>query len=199
MANSTQSESGDGLSRWEELGSKKVADCRIFEVLSKRFCHPERRTEGDFYVIHARDWVNIVPITPNYEMVLVNQYRFGVKGTSWEIPGGVMDAGEEPVTAGLRELREETGYTSTKARLLGSVRPNPAIQDNTCHIVLAEQARLTDSLEWDEHEEIVTKAIPIQEVYQMMSNGEIFHSLVLNALLLYYPEWEKIRARQRAL
>ncbi len=175
-----------------------MADCRIFEILSKRFRHPKRKTEGEFYVVHTRDWVNIIPITPNYEMILVNQYRFGIKNTSWEIPGGVMDPGEDPVTAGLRELREETGYTSNKARLLGSVRPNPAIQDNTCHIVLAEQAKLTESLEWDEHEEIVTKAVPIQEVYQMVADGEIFHSLVLNALLLFYPEWEKIRARQRA-
>jgi len=198
MTTSTDSESGDGPSHWEELDNKKVADCRIFEILSKRFRHPKRKTEGDFYVVHTRDWVNIIPVTPNYEMILVNQYRFGIKKTSWEIPGGVMDSGEEPVTAGLRELREETGYTSKRARLLGSVRPNPAIQDNTCHIVLAEQAQLTESLEWDEHEEIVTKAVPIQEVYQMVADGEIFHSLVLNALLLFYPEWEKIRARQRA-
>lgn len=199
MTTSANSESGDGLSHWEELGTDKLADCRIFEVLSKRFRHPERQKEGDFYVVHTRDWVNIVPITPSYEMVLVNQYRFGIKGTSWEIPGGVMDAGEDPIAAGLRELREETGYSSKKARLLGSVRPNPAIQDNTCHIVLAEHARLTESVEWDEHEEIVTKAIPIQEVYQMVADGEIFHSLVLNALLLFYPEWERIRARQRSL
>lgn len=199
MTTSARGESDDELSHWEELGSENVANCRIFEILSKRFRHPKRKTEGNFYVVHTRDWVNIVPITPNYEMVLVNQYRFGIKDTSWEIPGGVMDAGEDPVAAGLRELREETGYTSNKARLLGSVRPNPAIQDNHCHMVLAEQAKLTESLQWDEHEEIVTKAIPIQEVYQMAANGEIFHSLVLNALLLFYPEWEKIRARQRAL
>lgn len=197
MAVPEQSELGDGVSHWEELGSEKIADCRIFDVLSKRFRHPERKTEGDFYVIDTRDWVNVIPVTPSFEMILVNQYRFGVKQTSWEIPGGVMDAGEDPVTAGLRELREETGYTSKKFRLLGSVRPNPAIQSNTCHIVLAEQVQLTEALEWDEHEEIAARAVPIQEVFQMVADGEIFHSLVLNALLLFYPEWEKICARRR--
>tara|TARA_B110000037_G_C17127428_1_gene508895 strand:- start:9571 stop:10164 length:594 start_codon:yes stop_codon:yes gene_type:complete len=197
MADSPESESSEVAPHWEELDSKPIADCRIFDVMSKRFRHPKRGTEGDFYVIETRDWVNVLPITEDYQMVLVNQFRFGVKQTSWEIPGGVMESGEEPVFAGLRELKEETGYTTGKARLLGSVRPNPAIQSNICHIVLAEQARLTDGLDWDEHEEIITKAFPIETVYEMAERGEIFHSLVLNALLLFYPHWEKIKARRR--
>ena len=66
-------------------------------------------------------------------------------------------------------------------------------------MVLAEQARLTDTLEWDEHEEIVTRAVPVQEVYEMAANGEIFHSLALNALLMFYPKWEKLKSRQRSV
>lgn len=197
MAGSAQDASSDRLPHWEELGSDKIADCRIFDILSKRFRHPERKTEGDFYVIRSRDWVNILPITPNYEMILVNQYRFGVKRTSWEIPGGVMDPGEDPLEAGMRELREETGYTSSKARHLGAVRPNPAIQSNTCHVVLAERCQLTQPTAWDEHEQIVTKVVPIEAVYDMAAKGEIFHSLVLSALLLFQPEWQKIQARKR--
>ena len=110
-----------------------MADCRIFDVVSKRFRHPSRETEGDFYVIRTQDWVNVIPITSNFEMVLVNQYRFGVLKNSWEIPGGVMESGEDPVVAGLRELQEETGFTSERARLqalLGRIplfRTMPAI------------------------------------------------------------------------
>ena len=189
---------GDEVPHWEELGSEPVADCRIFDVVSKRFRHPSRETEGDFYVIRTRDWVNVIPITSNFEMVLVNQYRFGVQKNSWEIPGGVMESGEDPVVAGLRELQEETGFTSERARLLGSVRPNPAIQNNACHIVLAEKASKTADLQWDEHEEISTKTVPIERVFDMVQSGEIFHALVLNALLLFYPEWEKIQARRRS-
>ena len=109
-----------------------------------------------------------------------------------------MDPGEDPVVAGLRELQEETGFTSKSARLLGSVRPNPAIQNNSCHIVLAERASKTADLKWDEQEEIVTKTVPIETVFEMAQSGEIFHSLVLNALLLFYPEWQKIQARRRS-
>jgi ADP-ribose pyrophosphatase len=197
MADSPETESNSVVPHWEELDSKPIANCRIFDVMSKRFRHPKRGTEGDFYVIETRDWVNVLAITEDYRIVLVNQFRFGVKETSWEIPGGVMEVGEEPISAGLRELREETGYTPGKARLLGSVRPNPAIQSNVCHIVLAEETRLTDELEWDEHEEIVTRAFPIEEVYEMAQRGEIFHSLVLNALLLYYPQWQTLQKRRR--
>ena len=198
MSDSSQSGSSEDVPHWQELGSEKIADCRIFEVQSKRFRHPVRGSESDFYVIETRDWVNVVPVTEDHEIVLVQQFRFGVKRNSWEIPGGVMEKGEDPLEAGLRELQEETGYTSSRARLLGQVRPNPAIQSNTCHLVLAERCRLTHGLEWDEHEEIVTRAFPIEEVYQMVERGEIYHSLVLNALLLFYPKWEKIRARKRS-
>ena len=97
----------DEVPYWEELGSEPVVDCSIFDVVSMRFRHPLREAEGDFYVIRTRDWVNVIPITSNFEMVLVNQYRFGVQKNSWEIPGGVIESGEDPVVAGLRELQEE--------------------------------------------------------------------------------------------
>jgi len=109
-----------------------------------------------------------------------------------------MESGEDPVVAGLRELQEETGFTSDRARLLGSVRPNPAIQNNVCHIVLAEKVSKTADLQWDEHEEISNKTVPIESVFDMVQSGEIFHSLALNALFLFYPEWEKIQARRRS-
>lgn len=197
MSESSPSGKKEGIPHWDELDHSVVADCRIFDVVSKRFRHPARETESDFYVIRTRDWVNIVPITADYRMILVNQFRFGIKRNSWEIPGGVMESGEDPIAAGLRELREETGYTAPKATLLGSIRPNPAIQSNTCHIALAEKVEKTAELDWDEHEEIETKAFPIEEVYAMAQRGEIFHSLVLNALLLFYPAWQKIQARKR--
>ena len=144
------------------------------------------------YVIRTRDWVNVIPITSNFEMVLVNQYRFGVQKNSWEIPGGVMEA-EKILSSRVCESCRKRRILLKRARLLGSVRPNPAIQNNACHIVLAEKASKTADLQWDEHEEISTKTVPIERVFDMVQSGEIFHALVLNALLLFYPEWEKSR------
>ena len=144
----------DEVPHWEELGSELVADCRIFDVVSKRFRHPSRETEGDFYVIRTRDWVNVIPyhlefrngigksipIWSSEEFMGNSRRRYGIRRRSCR--------------RGFRELQEETGFTSERARLLGSVRPNPAIQNNACHIVLAEKASKTADLRWDEHEEI---------------------------------------------
>ena len=106
-------------------------------------------------------------------------------------------SGEKPLEAGLRELREETGYAPSATRMLGSVSANPAILDNRCHFVLADGVRRVAELELDEHEEIEVKLFELDEVYAMASSGGIVHPLVLNALFLYYPEWLKHQGRRR--
>ena len=93
-------------------------------------------------------------VTPDGRIVLVRQFRFGIDDFSLEIPGGVVEPGEDPVAAGTRELREETGFGGPRARLLASVHPNPAIQRNRCHLVLVEGVECGESLDWDEDEEI---------------------------------------------
>ena len=106
-----------------------------------------------------------------------------------------MERGEEPRVAAQRELREETGYTGNGARVLGSVHPNPAIMNNRCHLVLVEDARRTDALAWDHDEEIEVIMAPVDEVYAWARTGRISHALVLDALLLFAPEWERLRGR----
>ena len=175
--------------RWEKLGETTRAKTAVFDVQGVRYRHPTRGTEKEFVVVRAPDWVNVLALTPDGTLVLVRQFRFGVDEFSLELPGGVMEAGEDPVAAGLRELREETGFAGKNARLLGSVHPNPAIQSNRCHFVFVEDAVRTEELEWDEHEEIEVTTRPADEVLALARNGAITHSLVLNALFLFEPLW----------
>lgn len=179
--------------RWRRLGARPVAATRIFSVENVDYQHPDRPEPRDFYVVKAPDWVNVVALTPDRQLVLVRQFRFGIDDFSLEIPGGVIDAGEDPVAAGLRELREESGYAGTRARLLGSVHPNPAMQSNRCHLVLVEDARPTEALEWDRDEEFEIFTRPVDEVYALVQAGRITHSLVLDALLLFAPHWERLK------
>jgi 8-oxo-dGTP pyrophosphatase MutT (NUDIX family) len=179
--------------RWRRLGSRPVATTRIFSVDSVDFQHPARPEPRDFFVITAPDWVNVVALTPERHLLLVRQFRFGIDDFSLEIPGGVIDAGEDPVAAGLRELREETGGEGVRARLLGSVHPNPAMQSNRCHLVLVEEVRRAHGLDWDRDEEFEILTKPVDEVYALARSGGITHAMVLDALLLFAPHWEKLR------
>jgi ADP-ribose pyrophosphatase len=178
--------------RWEKLRESSLASTRIFDLRSAVYRHPVRQTERDFVVIHAPDWVNVLAVTEQRELVLVNQFRYGIDAFSLEIPGGVIDLGEDPIEAGVRELREETGFVGGKARLLGSVRPNPAIMDNRCHLVLVENCTRSAELEWDADEEIEVSTAPVDDVYAWSRSGRIQHSLVLNALHLFAPIWQQM-------
>ena len=178
-----------GPSRWEKLGHTTQATTRVLDLLSVRYRHPVRGTERDFVVIRPSDWCNVLALTPDRRLVLVRQFRFGIDAFSLEIPGGVMEPGEDPIEAGLRELREETGFAGKRARVLGSVHPNPAIQSNRCHFVLVEDAIRSSELEWDADEEIAIVTQPVDEVFALARSGGITHALVLNALLLFEPHW----------
>jgi 8-oxo-dGTP pyrophosphatase MutT (NUDIX family) len=165
----------------------------VLDVHGVRYRHPVRGTEKDFVVLHPPDWVNIVALTPDQQIVLVQQFRFGIDALSLEIPGGVMEAGEDPVAAGLRELREETGFGGGRARLLGVVHPNPAIQSNRCHFVWVDGAVRSHEQEWDADEEIRVETRPVEEVLALAHRGGITHALVLNALMLFEAAWRAER------
>jgi ADP-ribose pyrophosphatase len=121
--------------------------------------------------------------------VMVRQFRFGIEELSWELPGGVIEPGEDPRDAAVRELREETGFVGDAPLLLGSVHPNPAIQSNRAHIILVPNAVAKAALEWDEHEELEVSRVPVDQVIERARAGEITHALMLNALFLLEPWW----------
>ena len=179
--------------RWQKLREEPHATTRIFDVVKAIYRHPRREKEQDFFVINPPDWVNVVALTPDGQLVLVRQFRYGINEFSLEIPGGVIDAGEDPVAAGVRELREESGFVGAQARLLGSVHPNPAMQSNRCHLVLVEGARREAALEWDPDEEFEILTKPVDEVFSLAAAGGITHAMVLNALLLFAPHWRRLR------
>jgi 8-oxo-dGTP pyrophosphatase MutT (NUDIX family) len=181
--------------RWQKLGQTVRLETRVFDVLGVNYRHPVRGTEREFVVATPHDWVNVVAVTTAGEIVLVRQFRFGIDTFSLEIPGGVMEAGEDPVTAGLRELREETGFAGASASLLGTTHPNPAIQSNRCHFVLVEGAVREHALEWDADEEIEVTTRPVDDVFALARSGGIVHALVLNALFLFEPKWRERAAK----
>jgi 8-oxo-dGTP pyrophosphatase MutT (NUDIX family) len=177
------------------LARTTFADCRVFRVLRKSARHPGRGTSADFFVLDSADWVNVVALTPAGGLVMVTQYRFGIEAPSLEVPGGMVEPGEDPIEAGRRELLEETGYGGGEARLLGTVRPNPAIQNNVCHLVFIDGVEPRAAMDWDEHEEIHVSLLPVDEVLRLARGGGITHALAIDALFMFEPAWRERRAK----
>lgn len=183
----------EGLSRWERREERLIAHTRILDLDGVKYYHPVRQVEREFVVIRTSDWVNVVAVTKQAELVLVRQFRFGTNDFSLEIPGGIIEAGEDPVVSGLRELREETGYGAAAGRLLAKVHPNPAIQSNWVHFVLVEAVERSHALEWDHDEEIEVEVRPVEEVFALVRSGAITHSLTVAALMHFEGYWRSRR------
>ena len=164
---------------WEIKSSRRVLDCRIFQVRHDVTVNPRTGQPHDMYVLEQPNWVNVIPLTPDNHVVMVEQWRHGTRTIELETPGGLMDAGELPVECGRRELLEETGYATDKMELLGTVYPNPAIQSNRQHYVLATGCRQVAELKLDHAEDIVVRLVPLAEIPDLIRTGKITHGIVI--------------------
>jgi len=164
-----------------------VADHGVFKV--ERLVYEETPLPRDIYVFVCPDWCNVIAETPEGELVFIWQYRFGTDALSLEIPGGVIDPGEEPLAAARRELLEETGYEAESFELVSVVEPNPALQGNRCFTYLARGARPTGKTAFDDMEDLETLLVPKSELADLLDDREITHSLVVVAIELYLRKY----------
>lgn len=170
------------LKRWELVKTRPGPDLTLFRARFDWLENPRNSQTVKATVLQAPDWVNVVALTPAGKLVVVEQYRFGCGEVTVEIPAGIIEAGEDSRQATVRELAEETGYTSDKWDYLGWVAPNPAYLDNRCHHWLAREAELTRSPALEVGEDLQAFELSLEEIKGEIAAGRFRHSLAVTAL-----------------
>lgn len=177
--------------RWEREDSEYGPDLILFRTRFDAMRHPQSRAVMRRLVLESVDWVNLVALTEADELVMVRQHRFGVGYPTLETPGGMVDAGEDSLTAARRELLEETGFGGGEWSYLGAVEPNPAYHDHLCHHWLARGVVRAQAPTPGTGELIHVELMSEAEVAASVQSGELKHALALSALARVFDLWPR--------
>lgn len=168
---------------WKVLQSTYAVADEWLRLRSDVLQTPDGRTLPPSPVIEHPDWVDVIALTADLNIVLVDQYRHSVRSVRTEFPAGAVDDGEEPLAAGQRELLEETGYASDEWHLLGTAPVYPALQTNRIYSFLALNARRIGGQALDEGEVIHCHEMSFRDFIAQVEIGAIeLPGLQLSAL-----------------
>ncbi len=184
---------------WQHIRSQSVQSFRVFSIRTDTAVSPRTGVEPDFYVIESQDWVNIIPLTADHRVVMIKQYRHGSREVTLEIPGGLVDSGDTPEGAAVRELLEETGYHAKEVAKIGVSNPNPAIFNNRCHTFVARDVMKGSEPMPDQTEDIEVVLIPLTDIPELIRKGKIDHAIVISAFYWFFLLGQKGSIKPGAL
>lgn len=170
---------------WTTLGSTVLIEDRWIRLRADRIRTGDGAEIAPWYVLDYPDWACVVALTEDDRLVLVRQWRQGAQAWCLELPGGVMDPGEtDPLVAARRELLEETGFAAPAWQCLYAAYPNPAIQSNRLHVMLATGAARAGPVAHEPGEAIAVECVPVAQVLEGLGQGMIGQSMHVGAILV---------------
>lgn len=179
--------------KWESIAKDEIIKTNFFNFFTEKCILPNGKVMEKYYRFEISDWVQVIPITQQGNIVLIEQYRHGYQDIFWEVPGGSIDLNESPEVAAKRELLEETGYNSSENLIfVGSHAPNPALQNNNMHCFIAKDVKKVGDQNLDPYEDIRVFEKSVKEVYDLVYSGKIQHSIVIASLLMAMPKIQKL-------
>ena len=168
--------------QWEVKGIETCLKTIPFTVEEVSLSFKNNQKSAVYHRLRSPDWANIIAVTDQNELIVINQSRVGSMSNVWEFPGGAVDAGEDPEVAASRELEEETGFVSaSKLTKLCAINPNPAIMTNLIHFYTATGCRLAEKRERfpDANEAIQVATIPIENLDSWIQSNNFDSALAL--------------------
>jgi 8-oxo-dGTP pyrophosphatase MutT (NUDIX family) len=174
------------IETWPRGEPEERFSCRVFAVDEISYTNPYTGDTFQANVIRSKDWTNVIATTPEGDILLIRQFRFGSNRIEVEIPGGLIEDGEPPAAGAARELKEETGFEGDGPVLIGTVNPNPAIHKHACYTFLIQNCVQTGPPEFDgPNEKCEVFTAPPSEVLGLVTQGTITHSLVITAIFWF--------------
>ena len=164
---------------WKLLDSEYLVNAPWLKVAKEKCELPNGKVIDDFYTLWQPDWVLILARTTEGKWVMTEQYRHGSRKIALEFPAGIIDKGETPEQAALRELQEECGYMLDErgAVYLGEFPVNPDRHRGKFHVVFIDGVVKGGSTHFDSTEEIESFEMDDTELQKKMADGTFNHPL----------------------
>ena len=171
----------DRLVPWKVLKSRRLFSALPWVELSvERVRNSRGRVIDDFYHVQLPDYVTIIAVRKDLQIVMLRQYHHGARKVSLSFPAGYLEPGERPIEGARRELLEETGHGAESWRSVGRYVVDGNRRCGKLHLILAQGARELRKPKRDEMEELEAFPMTPSEIARSLRRGEI--DILPNAL-----------------
>lgn len=158
---------------WQVLGEKRILKHPYVDVVFQKIRLPGGQIIPDWPIIQTRDYVNAMVVDGAGKALILEGYKHGHGSSSWQVLGGYLEVGEEPIQAVKRELLEETGYSSDDWRHLGSYTVDANRHVGTGHFFLARGVQKISEPDYDDLEQFVVRWVLLDDLRQALFDGQV--------------------------